>query len=273
MKKLALITVIFKNYTILDDYFAALAKQSDVSFHVYAVDLTPTPTPYTFPSYVTVIHAENKGYASGINRGVTQAIEDGYEIVAPMNNDVTVNEHFISTIKHLIEKYPHSIVGGKIYYAPGYEYHTKRYSPNEKGKVLWYAGGAIDWNNVITPHRGVDEVDKGQYDKEEKTGFITGCFMAYDTTVVAKLGKWDESYFLFYEDAEFCARATQYGTPLIYCPSLIIWHKSGQSTLGAASSFQQFYHDKSRLKFGLSYAPLRTKLHLVKNFLLHLVKK
>lgn len=266
MKKLAIITVIFKNYTILDDYFATLSKQTDTDFHVYAMDLTPEPQNYTYPPFVTYIHDRNGGYAFGINQGVKKALIDGYEVVAPMNCDVTVKEDFVAHIKKGVEQNPSSIIGAKIYYYPGFEYHKGRYEDSERGKVVWYAGGVTDWKNVFTTHRGVDEVDKGQYDKTEKTTFITGCFMAYDKSVVEKIGHWDESYFLYYEDADYCARAMNAKTPLIYDPSIVIWHKSGQSTSGAASTFQQNYLEKNRLKFGLKYATLRTKFHLLKNF-------
>lgn len=266
MKKLAIITVIFKNYTILEDYFATLAKQTDTEFHVYVVDLTPTPVSYSYPPYVAYIHDENMGYAFGINKGINKAITDGYEIFAPMNCDVTVNENFVKNIKKSIDRNPSSIVGAKIYYYPGFEYHKDRYTEKEQGTVFWYSGGIIDWKNVLTTHRGVDEVDKGQYEKVEKTMFITGCFMAYDKSVIKKIGYWDEGYFLFYEDADYCARALAAKIPLIYDPSIVLWHKSGQSTSGAASAFQQKFLEKNRLKFGLKYAPWKTKFHLLKNF-------
>ncbi|MCX6732200.1 MAG: glycosyltransferase family 2 protein [Candidatus Roizmanbacteria bacterium] len=268
MKKLALITVVFKNYTILDDYFATLAKQTDSEFHVYVLDLSPDPESYNYPSYVTYIHDKNGGYAFGINQGVKKAITDGYELFCPMNCDVTVKENFVESIKKSITNNPTSIIGAKIYYYPGYEYHKDRYTKNDLGKVLWYAGGITDWKNVYTTHRGVDEVDKGQYDAQEKTTFITGCLMAYDKSVVEKIGYWDESYFLFYEDADYCTRAMNNRVPLLYDPSICMWHKSGQSTSGAASTFQQKYLERNRLKFGLRFAPLRTKFHLIKNFFL-----
>ena len=268
MKKLALITVIFKNYTILDDYFATLGTQTDSDFHVYVLDLSPEPEQYTYPSYVTYIHDKNGGYAYGINQGVKRAVADGYELFCPMNCDVTVKENFVENIKRSITSNPSSIIGAKIYYYPGYEYHKDRYTKTDLGKVLWYAGGITDWKNVYTTHRGVDEVDKGQYDAQEKTTFITGCLMTYDKSVIESIGYWDESYFLFYEDADYCARAMNNGIPLLYDPSICMWHKSGQSTSGAASTFQQNYLEKNRLKFGLRYAPLRTRLHLIKNFLL-----
>lgn len=268
MKKLALITVIFKNYTILDDYFATLDRQTDSEFHVYVLDLSPQPEQYTYPPYVTYIHDKNGGYAYGINQGVKKALLDGYELFCPMNCDVTVKDDFVANVKQSILDNPSSIIGGKIYYHSGYEYHKDRYTDADLGKVFWYAGGYTDWKNVYTTHRGVDEVDKGQYDKQEKTTFITGCLMAYDKSVVDKIGHWDDEYFLFYEDADYCARAMKAGIPLIYNPTIVMWHKSGQSTSGAASSFQQKYLQRNRLKFGLRFAPWRTKFHLIKNFLL-----
>ena len=266
--KLAIITVIFKNYTILDDYFATLTKQTDPDFHVYILDLSPEPQKYSYPPYVTYLHDKNGGYAYGINQGVKNALSDGYELFAPMNCDVTIKEDFVENIKKSINKNPSSIVGAKIYYYPGFEYHANRYTKADLGKVFWYAGGITDWKNVFTTHRGVDEVDKGQYEKMEQTTFVTGCFMAYDKSVIEKIGYWAESYFLFYEDADYCARAMNANIPLIYDPEIVIWHKSGQSTSGAASSFQQKYLEKNRMKFGLKYAPWRTKFHLIKNFLL-----
>ena len=268
MKKLALITVLFQNYIILDDYFATLVKQTDTDFHVYMLDLSLKPKHYTFPSFVTCIHDQNHGYAYGVNEGIKKALIDGYELFCPMNSDITVKENFVESIKKSIAIHPSSIIGGKIYYHPKYEYHKARYTDKDYGNVLWYAGGTIDWKNVYTLHRGVDEVDKGQHNKQENTTFITGCFMAYDKSVIKIIGYWQEDYFLFYEDADYCARAIKAGIPLIYDPSIVLWHKSGQSTKGAASTFQQKYLEHNRLKFGLRFAPWKTKLHLIKNFII-----
>ena len=175
---------------------------------------------------------------------------------------------FVAQVKKSITNHPTALIGGKIYYYPGYEYHKDRYTSDERGNVFWYAGGVTDWANVYTTHTAVDEVDHGQRDTLEETTFITGCLMCYDKSVIEKIGHWDDSYFLFYEDADYCARAVRAGMKLWYDPSIVLWHKSGQSTSGAASSFQQKYLDKNRLKFGLTYAPWRTKIHLLKNLLL-----
>jgi hypothetical protein len=51
----------------------------------------------------------------------------------------------------------------------------------------------------------------------------------------------------------------------MYDPSIKLWHKNGQITDGPGSVLHKKYQEKNRVVFGLKYAPLRTKLHLLKN--------
>lgn len=263
--KLAVITVIYRNYSILEDFFDSFSRQTSNNFIIYIVDLSDSPEVFKHPSFVHVLKSTNKGYAHGINVGLKRATDDGFELFSVINSDTTADVNFVNvSINRLIET-PGSIIGGKIYYYPGYEYHKERYSKDQLGGVIWYAGGHIDWNNVMGVHRGVDEVAEKKYSKFEQTDFVTGCLMCFDKKVIYKIGYLDESYFLYYEDADWCERAKRAGINLYYDPNIIIWHKNAQSTGGAGSKLHQKYQEKNRLKFGLKYAPLRTKLHLIKN--------
>ncbi|MEO6508935.1 MAG: glycosyltransferase family 2 protein, partial [Patescibacteria group bacterium] len=192
----------------------------------------------------------------------------GFTQFCVMNYDTFFKENFVESILESFMNHPGSVIGGKIYYAAGYEYHNDRYSKDELGKVIWYAGGTVLWDHAFTPHTGVDEVDKGQFDNENEVEFITGCLMCFDETVIKKVGLWDPDYFLYYEDADFSVRASRAGIKLIYDPSIVLWHKVSQTTEGSGSAFHQKYQEKNRVKFGLKYAPLRTKFHLVKNLFL-----
>lgn len=264
MKQLAVLTVVYKNYEVLDEFFRTLEPQAS-QIHVYVADLTETPQEYAYPDYVTPLTSENKGYAHGVNVALVHALRDGYTKFLVVNSDIIFDSQAISQVLHALETAPKTIIGGKIYYAPGYEYHKDRYTKAQLGKVLWYAGGKIDWDHVITRHVGVDEVDGTEYSTPTTTEFVTGCLMAFDKAVVDEVGFWDEAYFLYYEDSDFCMRGAQAGVPLRYEPSIIIWHKNAQSTGGAGSSIHEKYQNKNRLTFGLKYAPLKTKLHLLKN--------
>lgn len=268
-KKLALITVVYNNYQILDDFFQSLEKQNNKNFHLFIADLSTKQQKIKETSFpITVIFGKNKGYGYGINLGLKKAIELGLDQFCVLNNDIFFEKDFIDNCFLSLKNHPGSLIGGKIYYAPGYEYHKQKYQKKDLGRVVWYAGGSVDWQSVITPHIGVDQVDNGQFDKEKKIDFVTGCLMVLDKKVIDKVGFFDESYFLYYEDADLSLRAKRNNVPLIYDPTIVIWHKNAQSTEGAGSSIHQKFQKKNRLKFGLKYAPIKTKLHLIKNFLL-----
>lgn len=266
--KLAVVTVVYENYTVLQDFLKSLEKQTNKNFTLFIADLSKNKKPVERTTFETVIiSGSNKGYAHGINIGLKKALENRIQFFCIVNNDTYFKDDFVDlTIKSILN-HPSSIIGGKIYYAPGYEYHKNRYSKQELGKVLWYAGGSIDWNHALTPHRGVDEVDHGQYDKVGKTGFVNGALMLFDKSALDRVGFWDETYFLYFEDSDFCVRAKKMGLILFYDPHIVLWHKNSQSTGGPGSKLHEKYQRINRLRFGLKYAPLKTKLHLVKQWL------
>lgn len=266
---LAIITVIYENYTVHDDFLASLRNQTNKNYHLYCIDVSihrNTIDHKCIPA--EVIYTENKGYSYGVNKGLKKALEDGLNNFCVINNDIFFKQNFIKNSLNSIVNHPSSIIGGKIYYAPRFEYHKNRYQKSDLGKVVWYAGGSVDWNHALTPHIGVDEVDRGQFDSFKEIEFVNGAFMLFDKSVVNKIGFWDESYFLYFEDADFCVRAKRAGIKIYYDPKIIIWHKNAQSTGGSGSLLHQKYQRINRLRFGLKYAPLKTKLHLIKNYLL-----
>ncbi len=272
-KKLAVISVIHENYGLLDDFLGSFANQTNNDFHLFILDQSSVKKPIADHGLkLTVLESENLGYAHGVNIGLKEAKRRGYGLFCVINNDVIFNEKFIESALARLNKTPHSVIGGKIYYAPGYEYHRQRYKRQERGKILWYAGGEIDWDHMEILHRGVDKVDNHQYDKFEETEFITGCLILFDKNVLDRVGFWNEKYFLYYEDADFCIRAERRQVGLYYDPSLVIWHKVSQSTGGSGSSIHQKYQAQNKVRLGLKYAPLRTKIHLVKNFFLASLK-
>jgi len=266
LHKLAIISVVFENYNILKDFFESFTSQKNKNYSVFLADFSVNKQKISSGKLpITIIPSQNLGYAHGVNLGLKKAIEDGFKYFCIVNNDIYFKENFVDSVLNSLVWHPSSIIGGKIYYAPRFEYHKDRYKRQDLGRVLWYAGGLIDWKNVYTTHRGVDEVDKGKYDQFEETEFVNGCLMNFDKKVIDKIGFWDEDYFLYYEDADFCQQAKKRGIKLYYDPSVIIWHKNAQSTGGSGSLIHVKYQKENRLKFGLKYAPLKTKLHLIKN--------
>ncbi len=268
--QIALITVVYQNYTVLKDLFASLEKQDNKNFHLFVIDLSKDTQKIEEGKLpLTIVYGENKGYAYGVNLGLKKAQEKNFNLFCVINNDTYFKNNFVDSVLSSIINHPSSIISGKIYYAPGYEYHKKRYSKKDLGNVIWFAGGSIDWNNMYVKHHQVDEVEDKKNLQLTETDFISGCLMIFDKAVLKSIGYWDERYFLYYEDADYCERAKKKGIKLFYDPSIVMWHKNAQSTEGSGSKLHQKYQEKNRLQFALKYAPLKTKLHLLRNYFLN----
>lgn len=213
-----------------------------------------------------IIRSEkNLGFAGGQNLGIKWGLENGMDYFVIVNNDVLVDENFI--IELLATFKIHSdcgLVSPKIYFAKGHEFHKDRYKSEELGKVIWYAGGKMDWKNVLASHRGVDEVDHGQFDKLEETDYASGCCEMIRREVFEKIGLFDEKYFLYYEDNDLSQRAKRSKFGIYYQPKAILWHKNAGSTGGSGSQLQDYYITRNRLLFGFKYASAKTKLALMK---------
>jgi hypothetical protein len=207
---------------------------------------------------------KNLGFAEGNNVGIRYALENGADFVCVLNNDTRVAPDFLKELVKMAEtKEEIGIVGGKIYFEKGFEFHKERYQKKDLGKVIWYAGAKMDWQNVYASHRGIDEVDEGQYDQAEETEYITGCLMLIKRAVLEKVGFFNPQYFLYFEENDFCQRAKKAGFELYYAPQAEIWHLNAGSS-GSGSSLHDYYLTRNRLLFGFRWAPWRTKLALLR---------
>jgi len=268
---LGLIIVYYKHPEALSEFLNSLKKNTDHDFKLFIADLTGTlELKIELPFAYQVLKGKNRGYSFGVNLGLRQALSEKYSQFTVLNYDVLVDSELIKNIKLRFQSA--AVFGGKIYYAPGFEYHQDRYKKSEFGQVLWYAGGEIDWKHATVKHLGVDEVDRGQYNLLTKTNFIPGTLFAFNETVFRKVGWWDERFFLYYEDTDYSVRVRQQGFELLYDPRIVIWHKNGGTTGGAGSLYQEQTQARSRLYFGLKHAPWRTKIHLLLNYLSRSVK-
>lgn len=217
---------------------------------------------------VVIKNKKNLGFSGGSNVVIEYAIKNGADYVLILNNDTYVDKNFLEELLIFSEKDEKiGILVPKIYFAPGFEFHKGRYPKKEQGLVFWYAGGEMDWNNVIGHHRGVDDVDKGQFDKTEDTELATGCCMLVKKEVFKTVGLFDDKFYLYYEDADLSMRAGKIGFRILYVPSSVIWHKNAGSAGGSGSKLQDYYITRNRLLFGMRYAPVRAKIALLKESL------
>ncbi|HPJ16977.1 MAG TPA: glycosyltransferase family 2 protein [Candidatus Woesebacteria bacterium] len=219
----------------------------------------------TNPKITILEFSHNLGFAGG-NSQAANLIQDKHDLILFLNNDVIVNPNFLDIlVNYLLENKQISAVSPKIFFAPGHEYHQDRYQKKDLGKVIWSAGGTIDWNNIYGSNYGIDQVDHGQFDREIiNRDYISGCCLLIKSEVIKKIGSFDPLYFTYYEDADLCQRLLKNNFSFSYCPNSVIWHiNSGSSSPGSPS--HDYFLTRNRLLFGFRYANLKTKFALFRH--------
>lgn len=216
-----------------------------------------------FPMLTVIKNIQNVGFAEGNNIAIRQQKNQNNDYIFLVNNDTILEKNCLKNLVESMEKDKKTgIISPKIYFAKNFEYHKERYKENERGKIIWYAGGQIDWNNVFCSHRGVDDVDIGQYEKEIETDFVSGCGMLIQKEVINEIGLFDKNFFMYQEDVDFCIRAKNKGWKIKYNPSGIMWHKNASSSGKPGSLLHEYYQTRNRLILGFKYTSLRTKFAL-----------
>ena len=269
MNKLAIVTVDFNGHMDTLELLESLRGLSwDGEVKMIVVDNGSKEPLKVLPQSVELIQTgKNLGFAGGYNRGLRYAYQWGADYLLIINNDTLVEDkNFATTLSKVLGRTLAGAVSPKILFAPGYEFFKDRYSQKDRGKVIWYAGGSFDWNNVMGVHRGIDEVDRGQYDKVESVDFISGCCVMAKREVFAKVGYFDERTFAYFEDADWMARISAAGFKLCYCGKARLYHKVSQ-TAGAGSPMTDYLITRNRIAFAMRYAPTRTKFAVLRQAL------
>lgn len=217
--------------------------------------------------YEFIKNDENIGFCGGNNIGIKHALNHKADFVLLLNNDTFVDQNFLVSLVKAFKIYPKAgILSPKIYFAPGYEFKKDLYKESDLGKVIWYAGGELDWNNVYGSNHGVDQVDKGQFEKCRDTDFTTGACMLIKSELFNDFGYLDEKYFMYFEDADLSIRAKKKGWRVMFIPDAKIWHKVSQSS-GIGGPLNDYFITRNRLIFGMRYASLRTRFALYRESL------
>lgn len=216
---------------------------------------------------------QNTGFAAGNNIGIKHAFKNKADFIMLLNNDAEIdNQAMVHLIPVFHKRKDIGIVAPKIYFTPGFEYHQQKYHKKDLGKVIWYAGGHIDWQNIMGVNENIDKVDKGQFNKSKEVEFVSGCCMLIKKEVFNKTGFLDEYYFLYLEDMDFCVRTQKAGFKLFFEPKAIVWHKNLGTNKKTASDIQAYYYTRNRLLFAFKYASPRTKAALFRESLKLLIK-
>jgi GT2 family glycosyltransferase len=240
---IGVVTVTYNSAAFLDEFVRCCAMQSLADFKVYCIDndsrdgTPPALRAISDPRWRITLNQANLGVAEGNNQGIIQALRDGCEWVLLLNNDTSFPAGFF---RQLLDACIHSswrVVVPKIHY-------------DTPAGHIWYAGGGFNPRRGYTGfHTCKGERDNGQRDQLETTEYAPTCAMLVHRSVFEQVGLMDESYFVYFDDTDFCWRLRQAGIPIGYWPNVTLIHKVGGSTGGESSPFFARMTARNRLYY------------------------
>jgi hypothetical protein len=165
----------------------------------------------------------NLGFAGGVNKGIQIAVQIGSDFIFLINNDAVIER---DTILNLVNAFKNDdkigIAGPRIYY----------YSRRSR---IWQGGGYFSYlkANLKVPEKNLE---KEIYKHNTTVSFLTGCAMLINKECIKEVGLFNEDYFFYYEDADYCLKALRNGFKLVYVPQSKVYHKINDDIKKARTS-------------------------------------
>lgn len=254
------VAIIVLNWNGLADTLACLTSLQQLDYPAYEVIVVDNgSTDHSAEAiraahpWVTLIETgENLGYVGGNNRGLAYARQTAADYGLLLNNDTEVSPNFLQFLVEAAEQDPAvGIVGPTIYYF-------------DEPEVIWSAGGSIDWQQGDTAMIGLNQVDQGQFGPSPRpVQFVTGCALLIKMGIVNQVGLLDDRFFAYYEETEWCVRASRAGFKVLHVPQAKIWHKISLAAREASPQVH-YYMTRNRLLFlKLSQAGLASWVYIL----------
>jgi GT2 family glycosyltransferase len=170
-----------------------------------------------FDRKIVVINnnAKNLGYGAACNRGF-DIIKHQCDYVVFMNNDIVVDKYFIGKI------YTSIIVNRGDFGCP----------------QIAFTDNKVDYNGGFSD--GIISKLCPFLAKE----FLHGGCMIAKTSAFEKI-RFDERYFLYWEDVDFTMRAKGFGMKMVYFPNIKVVHDKNSAT--ANNCLTRYYHARNAL--------------------------
>jgi GT2 family glycosyltransferase len=253
-----LVTVLYNSADCLPTFLASLAAQDSVRWHLTAIDNASADDGAALlaapgDARISLVrNRENLGFARAANQGMRAALDAGAEFVVLLNNDVELPSDFLRRFLAARDTLDADVLAPRIMYRdpPG---------------ASWYAGGHFERGWVF---RNVhEEYDPADTRAVRTVEFASGCCLGLTRAVLARVGMFDERFFVYWEDADLCLRLGAMGERIHYLNDLVLLHEGGHSSGGETGTgfnrlFYRSYVQLLRKHFGF-FAALRSIFRLV----------
>lgn len=181
---------------------------------------------------------QNLGFSKANNLGADRA-KSGYLIFLNPDTQVLQNGGLEKLQRVLSENPCFGLVGPKLIYPNGEQQKSVRNLPTVARAFKEYILGIKGSYDFYLPdHRGINEVES-----------VVGACMVTSRDVFERAGKFNEDYFLYFEDLELCREVKRLGFKIGFSPEVEIRHSEGVS--GKGQKTNELLHKSAKRYHGL----------------------
>jgi GT2 family glycosyltransferase len=196
-----------------------------------------------FPDVRVVRLSQNRGYAGNNNVGIRIAIEQEADWVLVLNEDTILAPDCLERLVEAAEGHRRiGIVGPTVYH-------------HDEPHVIQSGGGRLGpyWQSI---HVAKNEADRGQLSGLQRVEWISGCAIMVRREAIEEAGMLDESFFVYWEETEWCVRIRKAGWSVVQQPLAKIWHKGVQRNYRPAPRVTYYLTRNRFLLLSKHQAPL-----------------
>lgn len=241
---LSIIIVNYKTPQLICDCLDSLKKEIEFGVEIIVVDNNSEDDSRdlisrSYPQIRWIQMGYNSGFARANNEGIRQSLGD---IVLLLNSDTVNCENSVLKCWKIFEVSKHVACGVQLLNAD--------LTPQISGNYFMRGG----LNNLLPlPYIGefirrlgsavkVAKPHVANADSEVDVDWINGAFLMVKRFAIDRAGLMDEDFFLYAEEAEWCARLKTVGSMVIYGQYHVV-HLQGESSNSAFNSSSRGYYN------------------------------
>lgn len=198
------------------------SKQQDISLLESYVDRKKTH------SILLLKNKTNVGFSGGMNTGIRYALDHGYTYIGTLNPDAIADKHWLEELLACFNKPDVFIAVGALIQADGMRFEST-------GELY------SSWGLPFSRDNGLAANSRTPL----KPGYVfaaSGGAVVYRSDLFSRIGMFDDTFFMYYEDFDISYRAQLAGLRVYFTPKARAVHARGMSSnkVSGLTTYQAF---------------------------------
>jgi N-acetylglucosaminyl-diphospho-decaprenol L-rhamnosyltransferase len=201
-----------------------------------------------FPSVQLIASQVNRGFTGGNNLGLEQS-RGRYVLLLNPDTEV-IGDALAQMIKYMEEHPSTGVLGPRLLYPDGRVQPSRRRFPTLATAFLESTLLQQWWpeNETLRRYYIADVPD----DAVQEVDWLVGACLLLRRKTLEQVGPFDEGFFMYFEELDWCHRCRAQGWKVVYLPTAQIIHHEGSSS-GQVIATRHLHFQRSKLYYVRKY--------------------